>query len=501
VWIVNTPKSFELQQLSSSIETAKATMLLWSGWWLFGVSLFVFVVVTVARRSGWLTRKPKYTYPPVCKGLPFLGSALEFGKNPLEFLQSCRKQYGDVFTVVLPGRRMTFIFASTEQVRKYFFNGPSSLISFTAGVEPFTCRIFGMSKKDFSLAHRSLLTTLRSELGAKNMPQLAHRLINYYLDNFRSLWGKKNERDASELLLKTLSDASLRVVFGDEFANASPSLLNDFVVFDEWFELAATPLLPHFLLRPFVTSRRRLLDTIAANWKYTKNAPIYKLTEAYGNEGNVPSLLFTALWATWSNASSASFWTLIYILADEKVKYKVLAEVEKASPLLLSSKTELSVEWIFSNLPYVSYCVSETLRLCASVVDIRKVLADMEFGEFTIRQGDYLCISPAVAHREDSMFSQSENFVPDRFQKQGAHPNAVFDKYLFTFGGGFYKCPGQLFAMVELVLFIALAFYLYDIQLVDPVPKLKETQAVGIKKPSASCRIYYQWKRRLAGME
>ncbi|GJQ11775.1 hypothetical protein GpartN1_g3566.t1 [Galdieria partita] len=468
---------------------------------LFVLFILLLFVIYLVRHNGWLGSKAGHPYPPICKGLPLIGSALEFGKNPLKFLQACRQRYGDVFTVLLPGRRMTFIFAPAQELRQSFFNGSPSLISFTAGVEPFTCRIFGMSKKDFSLAHRSLLTALRSELGAKHIPQLAQKLINQYLLSFRTVWGKESEGDAYHLLTKTLSDASLRVIFGDEFANASPSLFKDFVDFDDWFELAATPMLPHFLLRPFVTSRKRLLETISQNWKYAKNAPIYKLTEAYGNDGNVPSLLLTALWATWSNASSASFWTLIHILADEKVKVKVLAEVEQTCPLLLSSKTELSVEWIFSHLPFTAYCVSETLRLCASVVDIRKVLEPMQFREFTIRKGDYLCISPAASHRETTVFPKSEDFVPDRFQKLGTHPNALFDKDLFTFGGGFYKCPGQLFAMVEIVLLTALVFYLYDVQLVDPIPKMKESQAVGIKRPSCSCRIYYLWKRRLAGME
>ncbi|EME30724.1 24-hydroxycholesterol 7-alpha-hydroxylase [Galdieria sulphuraria] len=471
---------------------------MWIGLLLFFVLVFTLYLV---RQNTCTGNKANLSYSPVCKGLPLLGSALEFGKNPLKFLQECRKQYGDVFTVLLPGRRMTFIFAPTQELRKIFFNGSPNLISFTAGVEPLTCRIFGISKKGFSMAHRSLLTTLRSELGAKHIPQLAHRLINRYLFTFRTVWGKEDEKEASNLLTETLSDASLRVIFGDEFANASPSLFKDFVDFDEWFELAATPLLPHFLLRPFVKSRRKLLDTISQNWKYTKNAPIHKLTEAYGNDGNVPSLLLSALWATWSNVSPTSFWTLTHILADEKAKVKVLAEVEKSCPLLLSSKTELSLEWIFSNLPFTAYCVSETLRLYASVVDIRKVVENLEFREFIIRKGDYLCISPAVSHRETTLFPQSEDFIPDRFQKQGTHPNAVFDKDLLTFGGGFYKCPGQSFAMVEIVLLIALVFYLYDIQLVDRVPKMKESQSVGIKKPSCSCRIHYLWKRRLAGME
>eukprot|EP00871_Galdieria_phlegrea_P003896 jgi/Galph1/4507/GphlegSOOS_G3197.1 len=465
-------------------------------WWLIVVGLLSGLILS-SYLYGKRISVSNNKYPPVCGGLPFLGCAVEFGKNPLNFLQKCKEKYGDIFTLQLPGRRMTFIFASPMELRKSFFNSSSERISFTAGVEPFTCRIFGMSKRDFALAHKTLLTTLRSELGAKHMPQLARGLVNRYYYLFQNHWGKHNEKDALKLLTQTLEDTSLRVVFGNDFAEASPTLLEDFVDFDEWFELAATPVLPHFLLRPFVESRKRLLRTIASNYKLAKNAPIYKLVEAYGNEGNVPSLLLTSLWATWSNASSATFWTLVYILADEKVEKNVLKEVEKAVPSLLNDDIELNVDWIYTNLSYVAYCVSETLRLTASVVDIRKVMKDTPCGRFIVRKGDYLCISPASAHREPSIFHDGNKFNPERFlSKEKVHPNSLFDKELVTFGGGFYKCPGQLFAMVEIILFTAMVFHIYDLKLLDSLPELKETQTVGIKKPSCSCKISYRWKDR-----
>ena len=47
--------------------------------------------------------------PVVWSALPFLGSAVSFGADTHAFLHAARAQYGDAFTVVIAGQRMTFI--------------------------------------------------------------------------------------------------------------------------------------------------------------------------------------------------------------------------------------------------------------------------------------------------------------------------------------------------------------------------------------------------------
>lgn len=42
--------------------------------------------------------------PPLIKGwIPFLGKALEFRKNSLQFLTQLQQEHGDVFTVLIAG--------------------------------------------------------------------------------------------------------------------------------------------------------------------------------------------------------------------------------------------------------------------------------------------------------------------------------------------------------------------------------------------------------------
>lgn len=48
------------------------------------------------------------TLPPVVFHIiPWFGSAATYGMDPYKFLFDCREKYGDVFTFILLGRRMT----------------------------------------------------------------------------------------------------------------------------------------------------------------------------------------------------------------------------------------------------------------------------------------------------------------------------------------------------------------------------------------------------------
>lgn len=48
--------------------------------------------------------------PPLEAGwIPFLGVALDYGRNPLAFLQETQKKCGDAFTCKIAGKYFTFI--------------------------------------------------------------------------------------------------------------------------------------------------------------------------------------------------------------------------------------------------------------------------------------------------------------------------------------------------------------------------------------------------------
>ncbi|XP_044151334.1 cytochrome P450 7A1-like [Bufo gargarizans] len=66
------------------------------------VCCFFWLIVGIRRRQPG--------EPPLENGLiPYLGCALQFGANPLEFLRSRQKKYGDVFTCKIAGKFVHFV--------------------------------------------------------------------------------------------------------------------------------------------------------------------------------------------------------------------------------------------------------------------------------------------------------------------------------------------------------------------------------------------------------
>ena len=52
------------------------------------------------------------TPPVVAYTIPFLGSAIEFGKSPVSFLIEAQKRYGNVFSIKMVGKTFTYLIGS-----------------------------------------------------------------------------------------------------------------------------------------------------------------------------------------------------------------------------------------------------------------------------------------------------------------------------------------------------------------------------------------------------
>ncbi len=100
------------------------------------------------------------------------------------------------------------------------------------------------------------------------------------------------------------------------------------------------------------------------------------------------------------------------------------------------------------HLPYTRAVFWEVLRLCPpGWVFVREVAADYELGEFVIRRGASIMISPLVTHRDPRYWADPLRFEPDRWLESGAGPERPYAD--LAFGGGDRACVGRhLAAMV-----------------------------------------------------
>ncbi|KAG8893670.1 Lanosterol 14-alpha-demethylase, partial [Tulasnella sp. 403] len=75
---------------------------------LTGVFVGLPIVVILLNALSQILLPVDPTLPPVAfHWIPYFGSAAQYGHDPINFFFKCREKYGDVFTFILFGRRMT----------------------------------------------------------------------------------------------------------------------------------------------------------------------------------------------------------------------------------------------------------------------------------------------------------------------------------------------------------------------------------------------------------
>jgi len=135
-------------------------------------------------------------------------------------------------------------------------------------------------------------------------------------------------------------------------------------------------------------------------------------------------------------------------------------------------------------LKVLDKCLKETLRLHPPFILVaRKVLNDVKYKNYTIPKGNFVCVSPMLAHRLPDFHSDPEQFNPARFSEdlEGKIPKYAY----LPFGGGKHICSGRKFAMYQLKTVISYILNKYKLELVSnqfPKPNY-QVMVVGPVQP------------------
>nr|KAG5706811.1 hypothetical protein BaRGS_004146 [Batillaria attramentaria] len=104
--------------------------------------------------------------------LPWIGCAVEFGKEPVYFIDAKRKEVrvGPVFTLVVAGERMTFL-TEPEDFAVFF---QSEHVDFQMAVQSPVQRV--VTEKSFFTYHTKIHDTVKGKLAATKLPALFPKL-------------------------------------------------------------------------------------------------------------------------------------------------------------------------------------------------------------------------------------------------------------------------------------------------------------------------------------
>eukprot|EP00850_Spirogloea_muscicola_P013686 SM000094S24703 [mRNA] locus=s94:366640:372693:+ [translate_table: standard] len=134
------------------------------------------------------------------------------------------------------------------------------------------------------------------------------------------------------------------------------------------------------------------------------------------------------------------------------------------------------------NLKYTTRVINEAMRLYPQPpVLIRRALEDDVLGGYKIKQGQDIFISVWNLHRSPEYWEKPEEFNPERWPVDGPSPNEVTEGFTYLpFGGGPRKCVGDVFALYESVIAVAMLVRRFDFKLAPGAPPVGMTTGATI---------------------
>jgi sterol 14alpha-demethylase len=435
--------------------------------------------------------------PALEGGLPFLGHAVAFWRDPVGLIRRGRERKGDIFSFLLFGNRVNVLIGPPGNAA--FFKASDEVLSPREAYQ-FTVPIFGEGVA-YDVAPDLMdqqLRLLHPALRDEKMQSYAG-FIAAEAEACFDRWGEAGTIDLLAAMNEITIYAAGRCLLGPEFrSRLSQEFVRLYHDLEGGINLVAffAPNVPLPAMYRRDRARRRVFalisDLTAA--RRAADAPrddfLDALMQARGQDGQplsdelIAGLLLTVLFAGQHTSAVLATWAAVLLLRHPEHRSRVLAEQDDvlgAQDMTLASLKQLLV---------LEACIKEAERLYPPLVMLmRKVLRPFEYDGHAIPAGELALVSPAVSHRCVEAFSTPDDYDPGRFlwprEEDRRTPYA-----LIGFGGGKHRCIGLAFAYQQVKVILSLLLRRYELELVDPDPQ--PDYATFVVGPRAPCQVRYR---------
>jgi cytochrome P450 len=153
-------------------------------------------------------------------------------------------------------------------------------------------------------------------------------------------------------------------------------------------------------------------------------------------------------------------WTWYLLAQHPEVETKLGEEVRGVLAESIPTVGDLQ------KLVYTRRVIEESLRLYPPVIAvIRDVIDEDQIGGFRIPAGSGVILSQYVTQRHPEFWPDAEKFDPERFSPGKCEGRPKFA--WFPFLGGPHQCIGAEFAMMEMMLVVAMVMQRYRLKLAE----------------------------------
>jgi sterol 14-demethylase len=322
--------------------------------------------------------------PRIPSNVPFIGCAIAFGKDPINFLIKARAKYGDVFSFTMVGKTFTYLIGSDSSA--LLFNSRNEDLNAEEVYSRLVTPVFGKGvaydvPHDIFLEQKKMLKNGLSISHFKQyIPLIEDETIQYF-----EKWGEKGQQDLfkalSELIILTASSC----LHGPEIRE----LLDGGIVAQLYTDLDggfshAAWLLPGWLPLPSFKKRDNARKEMASIFSSVINKrrndggdhkdilnflinTTYKNGRPLTNE-EITGLLIGLLMAGQHTSSSTSSWLGFYLAKHQHLQTRAY---EEQMEVCGHNLPPLDYDQL-KNLSFLDRCLKETLRLRPPIMTLMR---------------------------------------------------------------------------------------------------------------------------------
>ncbi|KAF2740516.1 lanosterol 14-alpha-demethylase [Polyplosphaeria fusca] len=466
-----------------------------------GFASFLVLAVVLNVLSQLLFKKPNEP-PLVFHWFPILGSTITYGMDPYKFFFANKakvgcaratphrgtdhEQYGDVFTFVLLGKKMTVCLDTKGN--NFILNGKLKDVNAEEVYNPLTGPVFG---KDvvYDCPNSKLMEQKKfvkfglTQEALRSHVSLITAEVEDFVKRHKEFKGQRGTFNVTKVMAeltiytasRSLQGEEVRNMFDSKFAELYHDLDMGFSPIN--FQLSWAPL-PHNAARD--RARETMIQLYSEIVRKRRSGAVEKkghdmiwhLMDCKYKDGTqipeheIAGIMIALLMAGQHSSSSTIAWILLRLATKPELVEELLDEQKR---VLGADLPTLTYEDL-AKLPLHAQTVKETLRLHAPIHSImRKVKQPLviEGTNYVIPASRTLMSSPGVSAQMDEHFVNPSSWDPHRWDA-GMHNYEELDNdedkidygwgvvskgtnspYL-PFGAGRHRCIGEQFAYLQL---------------------------------------------------
>ncbi len=411
------------------------------------------------------------TLPPLAKGLPFLGNALDMRIDPLRYFVKLYRELGPVFRISVLGRSITVMcgleanrFLARDGDRHFGSESLFGGMSRELGSDALLTAIDGVPHRHQRKVQRRGFSR---EAFLSQLPQ--------NLDIIRA-YASQWEPGTSIPLFSTMQ----HIVTDQLGVILCGRTCGDY--FDDIWKLLNTNMKVHvlkthprmFLKHPaYLRAKRRSLDFSQEILEWHRSNPpagrepiLIDDLLASADENDKPyseQVILTAIvggyFAGMDTVASTASFMLYSVLKTPGLLERVRAEVDA-----VFENGGLNAEAV-RQMPVLHHTAMETLRMYpVAPFSPRTVVQPFEFGGYQFEVGTEVFVGNTVTHRLREYFPNPDSFDVDRYDRAD---NPKTPQAFAPFSLGAHTCLGAGIAEMQLIVLVATLVYLLDMS-IDP---------------------------------